>query len=225
LRRGAPPRVLFFGRWDLVVESQPTISIIDDDPDYLESLSLLVRSMGFSTKSYARGGDFLASDDSLAAGCVILDLKLPDLQGIAVLEALGSRPLAPPVIVMTAHAEVTIAVRALRSSVVASFQKHAVSETSLREAIHRAFARDADLRAAHARREEVQSLLALLSAPERQVLELLVQGFDHTRIAEALGISRRTVENRRAKLMKKLRVAHFPQLVRLAMEAELFRDA
>jgi RNA polymerase sigma factor (sigma-70 family) len=203
------------------VELQPKVFVVDDDPDDLESLSTLVQSMGFAVGRYARGSEFLAAEDSSAPGCVILNLRLPDLHGLTVLEALAARPAAPRVIVISAHAEVTIAVRALRYGVVAIIQKDAVNEAALSEAIRQAFACDAELRASHARKADVWSLLATLSAPEREVLELLVQGHDHARIAEALGISRRTVENRRAKLMKKLRVTNFPQLIRVARDAEL----
>lgn len=180
---------------------------------------LLIASMGFKARGFSVGEEFLRASDSLDAGCVILDMKLPDLSGLALLEQLSRKPLPPPAIVMSAYAEVAIAVRAMQLGVIAFFQKHALSETALWEAIHFAMARDAENRANHARRELVQGRLAKLSEPERQVLDLLVRGWDHTRIAKALEISRRTVENRRAKLMKKLGAQNFPQLIRLAMEA------
>jgi two-component system, LuxR family, response regulator FixJ len=201
------------------VDSQSTVYVVDNDPAFLESLLVLVASMGFKARGFSVGEELLREADSLGAGCVILDMQLPDLGGLAVLEHLARKPLPPPAIVMSAYAEVAIAVRAMQLGVIAFFQKHALSETALWEAIHFALARDAENRASHARRELVQARVAQLSEPERQVLDMLVRGWDHTRIAKALEISRRTVENRRAKLMKKLGAQNFPQLIRLAMEA------
>lgn len=207
------------------VDSQSTICVVDDDPAYLESLTILIASMGFKARGFSNGEEFLRAVESLEAGCVILDMKLPDLSGLTVLEHLALKPLSPPAIVMSAYAEVALAVRAMQLGVIAYFQKHSLSETALWEAIHYALARDAENRASHARRELVQGRLAKLSDPERQVLNMLVQGWDHTRIAKQLEISRRTVENRRAKLMKKLGVQNFPQLVKLAMEAGIADSA
>lgn len=201
------------------VDSQSTIYVVDDDPAFLESLLVLIASMGFRSRGFSVGQEFLSASESLGAGCLILDMKLPDVNGLAVLEHLSRMPMAPPAIAMTAFTEVAVAVRAMQLGVVAFFQKHSLSETALWEAIHFALARDAENRANHSRRELVDGRLAKLSEPERQVLDMLVRGWDHTRIAKALEISRRTVENRRAKLMKKLGVANFPQLVKLSMEA------
>jgi FixJ family two-component response regulator len=110
------------------------------------------------------------------------------------------------------------AVQAIRRGVVAYLEKHTLSETSLWEAIQDAFARDAAKRAALARQDGLKSRIQSLTSGEMQVFELLAKGHDHTTISEQLGVSRRTVENRRSKLMKKLQVDNFADLIALAIE-------
>lgn len=201
---------------------QSTVWMIDNDLAYRESVSTLVHSLGFAGRPFASGHEFLQAFDERATGCVILDLKTADMDGLVVIERLAQRPLSPPVIVLTAQADVPSAVRAMRLGAVAFLQKQALSETALWEAIQQALERDEQQRAAQARREELKTRLARLTPDEMLVLLRLVKGDDHTSIAEDLDISRRTVENRRAKLMKKLAVTTFPQLIRLAVEADLF---
>jgi two-component system response regulator FixJ len=200
------------------VSAQPTVIIVEDDCAYAESLTSLVTAMGFRSRVHATGRDFLDNHSGDMIGCILLDLKLPDIDGLTVLESLRAAPRLVPVIVLTGHADVPAAVKAMRNGVVAFLQKQSFSETALWEAIHQAIALDGKQREINARRDAVKAQIALLSEPELEVLKLLVAGHDHTTIAEQLQVSRRTVENRRARLMKKLGVSTFPELVRLAME-------
>jgi two-component system response regulator FixJ len=200
------------------VSPQPTVIIVEDDSAYAESLAALVTAMGFRPRVHASGRDFLENHHEDPVGCVLLDLKLPDIDGLQLLERLQTAPTLTPVIVLTGHADVPSAVKAMRNGVVAFLQKQSFSETALWEAIHQAVALDGKQREANARREAVKSQIALLNEPELDVLKLLVAGNDHTTIAEQLQVSRRTVENRRSRLMKKLGVSTSPELVRLAME-------
>lgn len=196
------------------------VHILDDDPDYLVSLTRLVNNLGFQTICYGAGEELLSQTDEQLAGCLILDLKMPQVTGFTVLESLANRRIAPPVIVLTGHADVPAVVRAYQTGLVVAFlQKQAVSEIAILEAIQAAMAKDDDRRSSHIRRDELESRLSQLTEPEIDVLNLLMKGADHTRIAEALDISRRTVENRRAKIMKKLGAASFPELVRLVLDA------
>jgi FixJ family two-component response regulator len=209
----------FSSRWQApLVDSRPRVFIVDDDSAYVESLAALIKTMGFPVSFFVRPQDYLDSYDASAAGCLIVDLKMPDLDGLSLIQTMSQKSPATPIIVMTGHADVTAAVLAFRKGVVAFLQKQNASESALWEAIQQAFLLDAERRAAHARRAELEARRALLSAEERAVMELLVRGSDHSRIAEVLGISRRTVENRRARVMKKLGVTTFAQLVRVAME-------
>jgi two-component system, LuxR family, response regulator FixJ len=200
------------------VSVQPTVIIVEDDCAYAESLTSLVTAMGFRSRVHATGRDFLDNHSGDVFGCILLDLKLPDIDGLTVLESLRAAPRLAPVIVLTGHADVPSAVKAMRIGVVAYLQKQSFSETALWEAIHQAIALDGKQRETDARRDAVKAQIALLNEPELEVLKLLVAGHDHTTVAEQLQVSRRTVENRRARLMKKLGVSTFPELVQLAME-------
>jgi two-component system response regulator FixJ len=201
------------------VSAQPTVIIVEDDSDYAESLASLVTAMGFRPHIYASGLDFLDNHSGDLPGCILLDLKLPDINGLTVLERLRNGSGPEPVIVLTGHADVPAAVKAMRNGVVAFLQKQSFSETALWEAIHQAVALDGQQREARARQDALKAQISLLNEPELEVLKLLVAGHDHTTIAGQLQVSRRTVENRRARVMKKLGVSTFPALVRLAMES------
>ncbi|MFO0791065.1 MAG: response regulator [Pirellulales bacterium] len=196
------------------------VHIVDDDADYLVSLTQLVNNLGFQTVCYASGNELLEQPDDRLHGCLILDLKMPQITGFTVLEELAKRRVAPPVIVLTGYADVPAVVRAYQSGLVVAFlQKQAVSEIAILEAIQAAMARDDEQRSTFTRRNELEVRLSQLTQPEVEVLNLLMKGADHTRIAEALDISRRTVENRRAKIMKKIGANSFPELVRLVLDA------
>jgi two-component system response regulator FixJ len=193
--------------------------MIDDDSAYLDALVVLVSSMGFSPQPFTSGTQFLQTFDGAASSCVIVDLKLPDIHGLSLIENLATLRVPPPIVVLTGHGDVRSAVRAVRHGVVAFLEKQNLSETALWEAIQQAFQRDADNRAMLAREDNLKARLQELTPGEYQVFELLAKGLDHTAIAESLAVSRRTVENRRSKLMKKLKAKTFADLITLAVEA------
>jgi two-component system response regulator FixJ len=200
------------------VPGAPNVYLVDDDPAYLDSLATLVQSMGFTALRFRSGADFMQSFDGNGPNCVVIDLKLPDVDGLAVIDGLQQFSVPPPVIVLTGRGDVRSAVQAVRRGVVAYLEKHTFSETSFWEAIQEAFGRDAENRAALARQDGLKARLQTLTAGEMQVFELLAKGHDHTTISQQLGVSRRTVENRRSKLMKKLKVDNFADLIALAIE-------
>lgn len=202
---------------------EPTVFIVDDDPAFRESLAILILSMGLKSKTYESGDEFLRSFDESRPGCVILDVRMPKLSGLALQEKLAKFPLCPPIIILTGHAEVPTALRALKQGAVEFLQK-TFSETELREAIQRAIALDVEHRQEHLKRESLQERLALLSRPEREVLDLVLAGYPNKRVASALGVSQRAVEDRRARVMQKLDVKTLPDLVRFAIEAGLKVD-
>jgi FixJ family two-component response regulator len=204
-----------------VSEHQATVFVVDDDAAFRDSLAALLHSMGFATSCHASGEEFLDVSINGAPSCVILDLKLPTLDGFHVLEALAKRPHAPPTIIMTGVNTVPDAVRAMRLGVVSYLQKQTFSEATLWESVQQALARDAQRRAASARRAAMDAKLKNLTGPERLVLELLLRGKEQIAIAEILGISRRTVDNRRNKIMEKLDVKTLPELIAIAVEAGL----
>ena len=203
------------------MDLHPAVYIIDNDPASRESLVNTVASMGFSPVAFSSREEYVASLDADRHGCVVLSLHAPAAAGLDALEALTALPIPMPIIVVTDCNAVPPAVRAMQLGVEAYLQKHCFSETTLWESIHAAFARDAVQRAAYHRRQELIGRLQELSPRERQVLEKLVQGCDHRRISDDLNVSRRTVENRRARIMQKFGADTFPQLIAIAIELGL----
>lgn len=175
-------------------------------------------SMGLVSKTYASGDEFLRQFDETRPGCIILDVRMPQQSGLAIQEKLTKFPNCPPIIILTGHAEVPVALRALKQGAVEFLQK-TFTEGELREAVQRAIALDAERRRTFERRRHVTAKLDSLSRPEREVLQMVLAGHPNKKIASTLGISQRAVEDRRARVMKKLDADSLPELVRLAMEA------
>ena len=198
--------------------NNPVVSIIDDDPAFRDSLSVLIISMGLDVRPYGSWEDFQLGFDQSEHGCILLDVRMPNISGLAVQEKLKHYPLCPPVIMLTGHAEVPIALKAFRNGALDFLQK-TFDEFELRDAIQRAIATDAQFRSEHRRREQLAARLALLSQAERKVLDLVVEGHPNKKIAATLEVSRRAVEDRRARLMQKLRVDSLPELVKFAVSA------
>ena len=205
------------------MSTEPLVFIVDDDAAFRESLSVLILSMGLRSKTYASGEEFLRCFDETQPGCLILDVRMPQISGLALQEKLSKFPLCPPIIVLTGHAEVPTALRAIKQGAVEFLQK-TFTESELREAVQRAISLDTERRQSHLRRSALLERFALLSKPERQVLDLVLAGYPNKRIASALEVSQRAVEDRRARVMQKLNVDTLPDLVRLAIEAGLKVD-
>jgi FixJ family two-component response regulator len=205
------------------MNDEPTVFIVDDDLAFLESLSVLIGSMGLKTRTFSSPDEYLQQFDPTAPGCLVLDVRMPKISGLGLQERLAQLPLRPPIIIMTGHAEVPTALRAMRQGAVDFLQK-TFSEAELYEAIQRALAQDVEFRTAHARRDSLNVRFSQLSAAEMLVLQQVLMGEANKRIAAKLGISRRTVEDRRARLMQKLEVETLADLVRLAVEAGIHPD-
>jgi FixJ family two-component response regulator len=197
---------------------KPTVFIVDDDPVFSESLAAFVLSMGLQPRLFSSGVEYLNQFDPKVPGILILDVRMPNISGLAMQERLAKEPLAPPIIMLTGHADVPTAVRAMRRGAIEFLQK-TLSDFELREAILRAVARDAENRSDHQRQVKILERLDRLSQAEREVLELVLTGMPNKSIATKLAVSRRAVEDRRARLMQKLEVESLPELVRFAIDA------
>lgn len=194
----------------------PTVFIVDDDFACADALAALVSTMGHPVQVFHSAEDYLQKFNPEQPGCLLLDVRMPLTSGLALQEKLASLPLAPPVLMMTGYAEVPTALRAMRQGAVGFLEKPC-GEAALYEALQQALAKDAERRAEHARRASLAARFARLKPPEIQVLKLVLQGLPNKSIATALGISRRTVEDRRAKVMQKLQVESLADLVRVAL--------
>lgn len=194
-----------------------TVFIVDDNRAFLESLSVLISSMGMKTQCFNSADEYLQAFDPEAAGCLIVDVRMPGLSGLDLQERLQQEPLSPPIIVLTGHAEIPAALRAIRQGAVEFLQK-TFTESELWDALQRAMAKDEADRLAHARHAAKLALLNQLSQGEMDVLRLILAGCSNKNIAATLKLSSRAVEDRRARLMLKLAVDSLPELVRLSIE-------
>lgn len=191
-----------------------TVFIIDNDNSLRESLQWLLESAGIVSAGFASGEAFLAAVDRTRAGCVLLDVRLPGMSGVVLQEAMQRAGLRLPVIVMTGFADVDTAVRMLKAGAFDFFEKPFTDQVLL-ERIEQAIAVDATRRAARARRDALASRLACLTAREREVFEQVVHGKANKVVAYEFGISEKTVEVHRARVMHKLGATSLAELVRM----------
>ncbi len=195
------------------------VSVIDDDEAVRDSLCFLLDSAGITARSHESAAAFLATLAAEAPACIITDVRMPGMSGTDLLRRLKESGRRTPVVVITGHGDIALAVEAMKLGAVDFIEKPFTDEVLLaavRAALHRrTTSEDVD-----AERAAVAERLATLSARERQVLEGLVTGNPNKTIAHDLGISPRTVEVYRANLMTKMRAKSLSDLVRMALVAE-----
>jgi FixJ family two-component response regulator len=194
------------------------VFIVDDNREFAESLSALIGSTGLHTQCFNSAAEFLQQYDPKQPGCLILDVRMPNTSGLALQAHLSKLPYHPPVVIMTGHAEVPTALRAMRQGAIDFLQK-TFTEEELFDAVYRALDADCKNRATFERHAQLTSRFSRLTVPERDVLAHVLRGTANKAIAADLKISRRTVEDRRARLMHKLEVESVAELVRMAIEA------
>ena len=199
----------------MVVES--TVHIVDDDPQVRESLDLLVGSVGLKSRTYGSAEEFLEAyeDDSGLPKCLVLDVRMPGMSGLKLQETLAAEGRDLPVIMITAHGDVPMAVRAMQAGAV-DFIEKPVNRQTLLERIWDAINRDEDRRNAQAKREKLDELMATLTVREREVMELIIAGETPKQISSRFGIGIKTVLKHRARVLGKLRVDSSVELVHLA---------
>ena len=194
------------------------IHLVDDDEAIRHSASFMLRHFGFRVKTYTDGVAFLETVATAERGCILLDVQMPGMDGLEVQEALNSRGVAMPVIVLTGHGDVAVAVRAMKAGAVDFVEKPYAKQT-LVDALTRAFERLETRRKADVQAEEARGLIERLTGRERDVLNGLVDGQTNKAIAEALDISPRTVEIHRANLMEKMDAPSLSTVLRIAFAA------
>jgi two-component system, LuxR family, response regulator FixJ len=196
------------------------VHIIDDDDVLRESVAFLLRTAKIDVKSYESAASFLDRLPHENVGCVVTDVRMPGVSGIDLLKRLRDRKINVPVIVITGHADVPLAVEAMKHGAVDFLEKPFDDEvllSAVRSALHE---REGEVKR-HGERATIESRLAALSNRERDVLGGLVAGRANKQIAFDLGISPRTVEIYRANLMEKMRATSLSDLVRMALIAEI----
>jgi two-component system response regulator FixJ len=192
-----------------------TVHIIDDDDAVRESLGFLCASAGLHAETYASPGAFLAVAATLVGGCILTDVRMPEMDGLTLVRSLNERGVGLPVIVMTGHGDVPMAVQAMKEGAADFLEKPFDDEVMLGAIRHALASGKGGSR--QAEDDPIAARLALLSERERQVLEGLIDGQANKVIALSLGISPRTVEIYRAKLMAKMEAASLAELVRMVV--------
>jgi RNA polymerase sigma factor (sigma-70 family) len=191
-----------------------TVFIVDDDDDVRRSVSLLVRSIGLADESYASAQDFLEHFDPRKTGCLVLDIRMPGMSGLELQKASHSDFVLPPIIFISAHGDIPLAIQALRAGAV-DFMQKPFSPQALLERIREAIEIDHENRRKRAVNEQVQHRVDQLTERERQIMGYLVQGDSTKQIAQRLSISPKTVDNHRARILEKMKVDNTTQLARL----------
>ncbi|MEA2624889.1 MAG: two-component system, LuxR family, response regulator FixJ [Candidatus Binatota bacterium] len=195
-------------------EAESTVFVVDDDAALRESLGWLFESAGLRVKSYSTAQEFLTAYSAEEPGCLLLDVRMPGLSGLDLQEELRRHGLPPPIIIMTGHARVPTAVRALKGGAI-DFIKKPFSDRSVLDRILRAIDLDRRTRQVRVECTRFASRLASLTARERQVMNLVIAGKPNKIIAADLGISSKTVEIHRSRVMDKMEVDSVAELVRL----------
>ena len=200
--------------------SDRIVHLVDDDEAIRRSAGFMLKTSGFQVRTYASGLELLKDARELAPGCILLDVRMPEMDGLQVQAALKERGIGFPVIVMTGHGDVGVAVQAMKAGAV-DFIEKPFEKAVMLSAIEEGFARIEQAGRGRARADEAQTRLQALTPRERDVLEGLGRGHPNKTIAYDLDISPRTVEIHRANLMRKLGVASLSEALRIAFAAGL----
>ncbi len=193
-----------------------TVFIVDDDKEVREAIELLMQSIGLPAKTYASAHHYLECFDPQLSGCLVLDVRMKGMSGLALQEHLKTLPLAPPVIIITGHGDVPMAVQAVQNGA-SNFIEKPFNEQVLLDSIHRALEEDARQRGKALKIAEIKTRLVLLTRRERQVIDHVVKGKRNKTIASLLNITQSTVEAHRAKGMEKLEANSLSELMRIML--------
>jgi FixJ family two-component response regulator len=203
----------------MLKDSVPAVVyIIDDDEGMRESLNVLLNTVGYKTATYGNPNDFLAQFNRAAAGCLVLDIRMPGMSGLELQQQLNRIGCMLPVIFITGHGDVPMAVQAMKEGAFEFIQKP-FRDQDLLDRINHALQLDAESRTTLARRADVLRRLESLTPRERQVMAMVVEGAANKVIAIDLRLSERTVEIHRAKVMEKMGARSVAHLVKLQLSA------
>ncbi|WP_068436068.1 response regulator transcription factor [Magnetospirillum sp. XM-1] len=200
-------------------DEQSTVFVIDDDAAVRDALSVHLDLAGLPVRSFASAREFLAAVDSDQGGCAVIDIRMPDQDGLSLQQEMIRHGLTLPVIIITGHGDVDAAVTAFRAGAVDFLQKP-FDEDVLIERIREAIERDRRARRLSLEVSEIRSRFNLLSPREQEVMGLVAQGHSNKVIAIRLDIGVRTVETHRAKVLEKMGVRSAPELARLKMRLD-----
>lgn len=197
---------------------EPAVFVVDDDDAVRESLEFSLKLAGHRVESFASAVAFLETDASSRRGCLITDIRMPEMDGIELQEKLKNRGSSLSVIVITGHGDVPLAVRAMKAGA-GDFLEKPFARDALLTAVQRALEKNSSIALGNAEGENIRNRISRLTPREREVFDRVVAGKQSKVIAHELGSSPRTVEIQRARMMKKLEATNLQDLVRMAIAA------
>jgi RNA polymerase sigma factor (sigma-70 family) len=200
--------------------AESTVFIVDDEPAIRKSLALLIQSVGLAAQAFGSADEFLASYDPRRPGCLILDVRMPRMSGLELQRALADRQVQIPIIIITGHGDMSVAVRGMRMGAVDVMEKP-FNHQVLLDRVQEAIALDRKQREMRTQHESVRERLARLTPREREVMDLIVAGKSNKEAAAALGVSPKTVEVHRAHVMDKLQVSALAEMVEMVTRVRL----
>jgi two-component system response regulator FixJ len=203
----------------MMKEKPPTVFIVDDDTGVRTSIRVLLKSVGVASTPLASAQEFLKGFDPTQPGCLILDIRMPGMSGMELQQELNLRGAIVPVIFITGHGDIPMAVEAMQHGAFDFLQKP-FRDQDLIDRVQRAMARDRENRSALQEHGRIQARLESLTPREKEVLNLMTQGKQNKVMASDLGLSQRTVEIHRAHVMEKMGANSVAQLVRMVLDAK-----
>lgn len=203
------------------MSEKQTVFVVDDDAAVRDSLSWLIKSVGLNVETFGSAQEFLEVNPANRAGCLVLDVRMPGMSGLELQEKLTAQKVAMPVIIITGHGDVPMAVRTVKSGAF-DFIEKPFNDQALLDRIQQALEKDAQLRREACDRQEIQKRLAKLTPRERQVMDMVVAGNPNKIIASKLEISCRTVEIHRGRVMEKMCANSLSDLMRIGLLSGLF---
>ena len=181
------------------------IRVIDDDAEMRESLEFLLSTEGWKVRSYPSAKAFLDNDDMMIPGCMLLDIRMPEMSGLELQEVLKKKDYALPILFITAHGDITMAVDAVKKGAF-DFLPKPLDDAKLLASVEDAVALDWELRSHHQNTDDLRRDITTLTPREREVAELVAQGLMNKVIADRLGIAEKTVQVHRGQVCRKLKV-------------------
>ena len=203
----------------MAMERRDTVFVVDDDEDIRNSLKRLLEQVDLKVEEFSRAPDFLKAYDPARPGCLLLDIRMPKMSGMELQKRMLERDIPLPIIFITGHADVAIAVDCMKRGAFEFIEKP-VRAQRLLDTIQRALSLDRDRRSIRVEIDEAKACFALLTPRESQVVEFVVTGLSNRDIARELGVSSQAIDAHRSKAMQKLGVTNVADLVRLIQKVE-----
>lgn len=199
------------------MNKNPVVMVVDDDGGVRNAMRALLKSVGLNSVLFSSAQDFLGAYDPLQPGCLLLDIRMPGMSGMDLQQELNLRGAVVPVIFMSGHADIPMAVEAMQHGAFDFLQKP-FRDQDLLDRIQRAIVQDAERRVALGEQTRIKARLESLTDREREVLDLLTLGKQNKVIAQELGVSPRTIEIHRARVMEKMNAQSVAELVRMMLD-------